>query len=53
MYNPRPIPVLTGQSAERFEQLREEAERPEAPRIDLSKAKAAYEAIMARSKSTK
>lgn len=48
MYSPRPIPVLTGQSAERFEQMRIEAERPDAPRFNLSKAKAAFAAIMAR-----
>lgn len=49
MYNPRPIPVLTGQSAERFEQMRIEAERPDAPRYNLASAKATYAAIMARS----
>lgn len=48
MHNPRPIPVLTGQNAERFEQIRLEAERPDAPRYNLSKAKATYSAIMAR-----
>ena len=50
MYNPRPIPVLTGQTAERFEQMRMEAESQDAPRFDLSKAKASYMAIMNRSK---
>lgn len=49
MYNPRPIPVLTGQNAERFEQMRIEAERPNAPRYDLSMAKATFAKIMARS----
>ena len=48
MYNPRPIPVLTGQNAERFEHLRIEAERPDAPRYNLSKAKDAFTIIMAR-----
>ena len=50
MYNPRPIPVLTGASAERFERLMHEAERPDSPKIDLSEAKRAFEIIMARSK---
>ncbi len=49
MYNPRPIPVLTGQDAERFEQMRMDAERPDAPRYNLSSAKAAFAKIMARS----
>ena len=53
MYSPRPIPVLTGASAERFEQLRLEAERPDAPKIDLRPFRAAYEKIMARSKALK
>ncbi|MBQ0057507.1 MAG: hypothetical protein KBT20_07615 [Bacteroidales bacterium] len=48
MYNPRPIPVLTGQNAERFEQMRVDAERPDAPRYNLSTAKAAFAKIMAR-----
>lgn len=48
MYNPRPIPVLTGQNAERFEQMRKDAERPDAPRYNLSAAKAAFAKIMAR-----
>jgi len=50
MYNPRPIPVLTGQSAERFEQLRMEAEQADAPRYNLKAAKSVFTAIMARSK---
>lgn len=50
MYNPRPIPVLTGPSAERFEQIRMEAEKPNAPRYNLKAAKSAFTAIMARSK---
>lgn len=53
MYNPRPIPVLTGKTAERFEQIRIEAERPNAPRLDLSKAKETFTAIMERSKVAK
>ena len=50
MYSPRPIPVLTGASAERFERLMHEAERPDAPKIDLRPFKASFEKIMARSK---
>lgn len=50
MYNPRPIPVLTGPSAERFEQIRMEAEQPDAPRYNLKEAKSVFKAIMARSK---
>jgi len=50
MYNPRPIPVLTGKSAERFEQLRMEAERTDAPRYNLKAAKSVFAAIMSRSK---
>lgn len=50
MYNPRPIPVLTGQSAERFEQLRMEAERADSPRYNLKAAKSVFATIMARSK---
>lgn len=53
MYNPRPIPVLTGQNAERFEQMRMDAERPDAPKIDLRPFRAAYEKVMARSKAIK
>ena len=52
MYNPRPIPVLTGHNAERFEQMRMEAERPDAPRYNLSTAKAAFAKIMARTATT-
>ncbi len=53
MYSPRPIPVLTGASAERFEKLRQEAERPDSPKIDLRPFREAYEKIMARSKANK
>lgn len=53
MYNPRPIPVLTGPSAERFEKMREEAERPNAPKIDLRPFREAYEKIMSRSEAIK
>lgn len=49
MYNPRPVPVLTGQTAERFEKMRIEAERPDAPRFNLKAAKSVFTAIMARS----
>ena len=50
MYSPRPIPILTGQSAERFEQMRIEAEQTNAPRYNLKTAKSMFTAIMERSK---
>ena len=50
MYSPRPIPILTGQSAERFEQMRIDAEHANAPRYNLKAAKSMFTAIMERSK---
>ena len=50
MYSPRPIPILTGPSAERFEQMRLEAEQTNAPRYNLKSAKPMFAAIMERSK---
>ena len=50
MYSPRPIPILTGRSAERFEQMRIEAEQTNAPRYNLKSAKSMFTAIMERSK---
>ena len=50
MYSPRPIPILTGQSAEGFEQMRIEAEHTNAPRYNLKSAKSMFTVIMERSK---
>ena len=49
MYSPRPILILTGQSAERFEQMRIDAEHANAPRYNLQAAKSMFAAIMERS----
>ena len=50
MYSPRPLPILTGLTAERSAQMRIEAEQTNAPRYNLKSAKSMFTAIMERSK---